>query len=323
MLQIEAFNDFWLDCNTTILYSILLSTKAVDKAYIYNNGYEYKLLEEDVQDTNEIFVSICSTADTSILKNRMLKNEQEVNLYSQSCPIAAIKEILDQERIILLRVDLFYWIDDNHHYGNTHLDHYSLVKGYDEERKCLIVFETGIKGYCEYLISYDKAVEAICAAHATSLVYDIDYELEEIMYTKQDIVRNAEIIISSIDYVCSNQEYILCVSEMSEDGIRDVYDVLQTHLFGMQNREKVNRHLFMISFENEVINGYSFCKEFERLEGQFEILKGICIKNQLKKNNWEVLECLKNKMILLLREEREIWKKFLAIQGEMKLRVGR
>lgn len=322
MLQIEAFNDFWLDCNTTILYSILLSTNAVDKEYIYNNRYEYKLIEEEVQGTNEIFVSISLTSDISILKNKLLKNEQKVNLYSHSCPIEAIKKLLDHEHIILLRVDLFYWLDDNYHYGNTHLEHYSLVKGYDEERKCLIVFETGIKGYCECSISYDKAVEAIHAAHAASLVYDLDCNLEKIMYTKQDIVRNAEKIIDSIDYICSNQEYILYVSKMSEVGIRDVYDVLQTHLFEMQNREKVNRHLFMNAFQNEFIKGYSFCKEFERLEGQFEILKCICIKNQLKKNNWEVLENLKYKIISMLKEERDVWKKFLEVQTKMKLCVG-
>lgn len=319
-MQIDAFNDFWLDCYTTMLYSVLLSTSTVDKAYIYNNKYMYELTEEEVPETNEKFFSVSVNMDTSVLREKMFKHEHKVALYDQEDPIEVIKKILNDQCVILLRVDLFYWIDENYHYEKNHVVHLSLVRGYDETKKELIVLETGSSGYKEYSISYERAKTAISSAKFASLVYEVNYELTDLMYTKRDVVLWAEEIIDSIDYVYSKRSFILETNNMSDVGARYVNDILQTHLFSIQNREKVNRHLFMIVFENNIIEECDFCEKFERLEKQFETLKNVCVKNRIKKNAKETLSQMKEQLCSLLLEEKKIWKLFLEKQKELKFR---
>lgn len=320
VVKIEAFNDFWLDCYTTMLYSVLLSANVIDKVYIYNNNYKYELKEEEVFGQNEKFNSVCVNTDTDTLKEKMFKNEQEVCLYSQENPIDSIKTILSKEYVLLLSVDLFYWVDENYHYRKNHIVHFSLVKDYDDSKEELIVLETGNGGYQEYAVPYDKAVAAIRSAKKASVLYEINSDLSGLMYTKQDIVLFAKDIISSIDSVYKNKADFLNVNNMSSAGLSYVNDILQTHLFIIQNREKVNRHLFMIAFENDVIEEYSFCDKFEELEQQFEKLKNVCVKNQLKKLDREVFARIKQQSCDLLLEEKKIWSFFLEKQDEMTLR---
>lgn len=319
-MRVEAFNDFWLDCYTTMLYSVLLSANIVDKAYIYNNEYKYQLIDEKVPETNEKFISVTTNMNTNTLQEKMFKNEQRLDLYNQENPIEIIKNKLDDQCVILLRVDLFYWLDENYHYEKNHVFHLSLVRDYDDSKKELIVLETGNDGYKEYSIPYERAISAITSAKAVSLVYNVNYESTDLMYTKQDVVLWAKEIIDSIDQVYNKQNAILSIDNMSNDGVRYVSDILQTHLFSIQNREKVNRHLFMILFENSSIEECDFCEEFERLENAFETLKNVCVKNRIKNNVREVLNRLKGQICSLLIEEKNIWQLFLERQEELNFR---
>lgn len=321
MFRFTPFRDFWLDCNAAMLFSILLSTNSIDKAYLYNNRYEYKLLEEDVPDTNETFVSLRPMMDTSLLMNEMFADEREEKLYCHSSPIDEIKKILDQGRILMLDVDLFFWVEDTVQYGNIHLNHYSLVEGYDDGKKSLVVLETGNRGYYKYLVPYDKATEAIRATGEESLTYILNDDLKGLLFSKNDIIRNAETIIRSLDYVFANQEYFLSVSTLSSLGICDVYNTVQTHLFEIQNREKVNRKLFSNAFEMDVVDGYCFSREFRSLEKKFEIQKNLCIKNQLMRSNGRILEEIGKKTMALLKEEQEVWKQFIQVQDSLRLKV--
>ena len=41
-MNIVPFREFWADCYSTAIYSILVSKTSIDKLFVYNNNYQYK-----------------------------------------------------------------------------------------------------------------------------------------------------------------------------------------------------------------------------------------------------------------------------------------
>ncbi|NMA90115.1 MAG: hypothetical protein GX972_02155 [Amphibacillus sp.] len=310
-MDLIPFNDFWLDCYSTMLYTILLSVSDVDKAYIYNNNYEYQLKKENMHTSNESFYSLQSFTQHTILAERLLRNEYEILFSDKKEPLNVIKNMLDDSKIVMLAIDLFYWIKENLHYQKNHIVHLSLLKSYDERGKQLKVFETGNLGYQEFIVPYERAIIAIDSAKSSSYIYNIDNELSELMYTKKDIVNNAKLIIKSIDIIRKNQELVWRLDAISENSMGFVSDIIKTHLFNMQNREKVNRHLFMIVLKDYNTDFFDYSIEFANLEQQFENLKNRLIKYEYQSGVKEGIKVIKEKVIDLLFRERDIWSRFL------------
>lgn len=319
-MNIEAFNDFWLDCYTTMVYSILLSLGTVDKAYIYNNNYQYIFTEEKIPVTSQEFHSVRAATDNRIVEGKMFSTMQTKKLYEETDPIEAVKKMLDEQFVIFVGVDLFYWVKDNIHYNRNHIYHWSLVKSYDDVNQELIVLETGNNGYQEFSISYEDAKRAVCATKEESKIYSVNSDISGLMYTKAKLIENAKEIIRSINLVCEQRSNVFKVDDATNDIMDYMSDILQTHLFNMQNREKANRHLFMISFEPYDIKEYDYCTEFERLEKAFETLKNKCIKNKYKANDKKILDKIIDEMYGLLLDEKVIWENFIKRQEKMTLR---
>ncbi len=310
-MNLIAFNDFWLDCYTTLLYSILLSIDVVDKAYIYNNQYCYSLCEEVTPMMGKKFISVCAENNNSQIEDKILINKQCISMNSFDSPMEVLKKILNEQKVVMLGVDLYYWIEDNIHYNRNHIEHYSLVKMYDESKDELVFFETGLNGYQEYKIFSEQAIKAIRSFSGATLIYDINYDVGDIMYTKKDIYINARNIISSIEHILNDKDIILCVGDMAECELIYVSDILQTHIFNMENRQKVNRHLFMIGFNSPIIDGFDYCNRFGELENKFRILKARSMRNTVRKRYRQNIIEAKSHILELLNEEREIWKQFI------------
>ena len=74
--------------------------------------------------------------------------------------IESIKSYCDQEKLILLGVDLYNWVSDNFHWHRNHIDHFALINGYDESNHIIFILETGVKGYAEYQLDYSEVEKA-------------------------------------------------------------------------------------------------------------------------------------------------------------------
>ncbi len=319
MVNLIAFNDFWLDCYTTLLYTLLLSIDVVDKAYIYNNQYYYSLIEEVVPMTEKNFISVCAENDNSQIEDKILINKQCISMNSFDSPIEVLKKILSKQKIVMLGVDLYYWIEENIHYNRNHIEHYSLVKMYDEAKDEFVFFETGLDGYQEYKLPSEQVIKAIRSFSDATLIYDINYNVGDIMYTKKDIYTNAKNIISSIEYILNDKDIILCVKDMAECELKYVSDILQTHIFNMENRQKVNRHLFMIGFNSPIIDDFDYCNHFEELENKFRVLKSKCMRNTMRKRYRQNIIEIKIQILELLNEERKIWVQFIEHYKSLRL----
>lgn len=321
-MKISAFNDFWLDCYTTMLYSVLLSTNNIDKAYLYYNNYTYKITEIKSCFMEKEEYGISSYSEFSLLEKELLIDEEQINLYQSEKPIDDVKERIDVDKIVLAGVDLYYWVKETFHYKKNHVLHYALVSSYDERKKCLNVLETGESGYSEYKVSYGQAVEAMRAFDGPSRAYNINKNLRGLGYNKVDISTQAVRIIESINQILEQQDRILSVEEMKLDDIFYLNDIMQTHLLNMSNRAKVNKHLFMYSFQEHVFGDYDFCEKFEELETQYELLKNFCIRAGYKKEVRMCLQVIKEKVLKHLKEEREIWRRYLQCEEQMHMAVS-
>lgn len=315
-MKIEAFNDFWLDCTTSMLYSILLATEMVDKAYIYNNFYSYKLQKEEMYGDRKEFYSIMPINDNSRLWGHMLTDRQKVEIWSFDNPIEEIKKCMSNSEIVMLGVDLFYWLEESYHFNRNHIFHYSLVLEVDEEAKTLLVLETGIDGYQKFRIPFDNVKRAVTSLEASSCVYNINPDISNLMYTKQDIVKNAKEIIESIENVLDKKEAICWVDSATESDYMYINDILQTHIFIMENRQKVNRHLFMIVLDCSQI-GIDFYGEFNELEKSFSKLKGRLLKWNCRGNAQKGIELVINEIPMLLTKEKKLWETFLQYSKDI------
>ncbi|MBR5993831.1 MAG: hypothetical protein IK018_08495 [Lachnospiraceae bacterium] len=311
---VRAFTDFWLDCYSTMLFSLLVSTIEIDKACLYLNNYTYRLADIADSAVNGVRYGVQSYMDASGIERNLLHEGETIYLNTVDDPVAEIKKRIDSGKIVMAGVDLFYWVNETFHYGKNHVLHYSLVFSYDETAKELIVLETGESGNREYRVTYEQAAVAMKAYDDYSKAYRVSAESQSFRADKEVIMTNAKKIIESIDLVLEQDEKILNTEELNVGGILYVNDMVQTHMFNMYNRAKVNGLLFKYLHLDEVHDEYDFCGRFKQLEEQFDLLKNQCIFNGCKGRVEGWLPIVKAKLIENLKIERGIWQNYLLLE---------
>lgn len=255
-MKVRAFTDFWLDCYSTMLFSLLLSAETVDKACLYCNNYTYRFAEIADLLMNRVRYGVLSSTDTTALEKSLLYDEETIFLNILEAPIEEIKRKIDDGKIVMAGVDLYYWVNDTFHFEKNHVLHYSLVFAYDDSRRELLVLETGESGNREYRVSYEQAEVAIKAYDDYSKSYRVSTDLQKTVLTKETVTANAIKIIESIDFVLEQDEKILNTSGLDIGGILYMNDMVQTHMFNMSNRSRVNYFLFKHVFSHEPVDGW-------------------------------------------------------------------
>lgn len=298
ILKINPFNDFWVDCYSTAIYSILLSCIPVDKAIIYNNNYQYKIVEVEKGS-----YSIMPKMDMDAFNNYMLKNTFFYDFAKDKNVIETIKKLFDENKLIFLGVDMYHWISETAHWHRNHEEHYSVISGYDDNKKYIKTLETGIYGYQEFMVSYEDVVLATRAYSKESEICEVDMDWRPEIYTIKSLRKNACRIIDSIT-VCLDT-----IAKVWNNPSSYTLDIIQTHLFSCENRNKVNKLLFQISFIDDAAIEYA--NEFEKLENAYISFKSLIIKKSYANRFEQDKEKLKDKFHDLLEYEKEIWVKFV------------
>ncbi|MCL1882324.1 MAG: hypothetical protein FWF81_01035, partial [Defluviitaleaceae bacterium] len=309
-LEIEPFNDFWLDCNSTIIFTLLLSNKDIDKAIIYNNNYEYKRATELTPQGNNFYSLVTHTNVDEITKN-VLINTESIRVSDEENIIDLLISFLNQQKIVLLGIDMFYGITQNIHWHKNHIMHSIIVFGYDNEKEMFHIMDSGKNGFASFDMPYEDVIIATRAFPDESYISDMGSELGDLMYTRKDIVTNAKTIIRSIEKI-NMENSIWEIKTLCNDDENYFYDIVGTHLFEIKNRQKANKLLFQIAFcFNPMYNKMNLETEFEKLEADHGLLKNKFIKlsktNKLLEKIFE-LEC---ELHELLNREYELWKYFI------------
>lgn len=312
-INVVPFRKFWQDCFNCIVYSLIDYTFHVPDLYYYNNMYTYKITEETARDGDKeiLYISATPWTDNFRLIEEITREEELQFWETEKDVIGYIKKALDEDKVVLAAVDLFYWIDEGLHYHHNHISHMSLVIGYDDDIQKMYILETGNGGFTEFCVTYDCAIEAIQHTDFPTRVLELNKDAAVKMYDKADLAFYAKDVIKSIDEIVEKKDQLWAVEEVSEEGLYEVLSILQTHIFSMQNRAEIDAYLFENAFESDVIDNISLSEEFLKNANAFEKLKGVCIKLQHRKNRLEGIHKLKDNVFELLKKNRNLWSLYI------------
>lgn len=308
-MRIRPFRTFWLDCFSTMLYSIYLATPNANKLFVYNNFYGYTLQEEELPESKKKFKAYLTENDFTMFEKTLLSDEQLVSIWKYDDPIEYITQCLSKYDILMLGVDLFDWVDDTYNYQRNHISHLSLVIGIDEESKCLEVLETGTKGYNRYYVPFDNARKAVMACKEDSYIYNINRNNECIKISKEDIYGNAKHIIETIDNVLIQKNALYDITDLSDMDVTFVFDILTFRLYSLRNRQKVNRLLFMYLFD-EKRDGF-FSTSFYKLVESYSKISSVVKKRNMEGETGQGIIWGREQMFQLLQREKELWSRFV------------
>lgn len=319
-IDVKPFREFWQDCFNCIVYSLTEYSQDVPKLYYYNNMYMYNFTEETSSESGAKYRSLTPWTDNFRLIDELTTNQEKKKLAGSENPIQYVKEKIDEEKVVLLAVDLFHWINEGLHYLTNHIVHMSLVIGYDDEAGELIVLETGDDMYAEHRVPYERAEKAIRAADISTRVSEINPEVNVKMYTKEDVAFYAKQIIESIDEKLESADDIWNVEGFSDEGLNEVLAIIQTHIFSMQNRAYIDAYMFENAFESDTAEGISLGEKFHEIEKNYERLKGVCIKAVYRKNKYQEIMNVKNKMLSMLETEKDLWNHYIKHVDKMRIK---
>lgn len=304
-MNIVPFREFWADCYSTAIYSILVSKTSIDKLFVYNNNYQYKKTRIDFDDGN-ILWSIKSQMDMSHITERVLKNISSINFLEEEEPILVLKSLLYQQKVVFLGVDIYYWIEDNFNWHRNHFNHYSLINGFNEKTGFFYVLETGAKGYKEYEISEKDLLNAMKGfTGKNSMIAEVNNDnTEYASYSKKEFVENARNIINSINEIIEMQDVFLVEDDSVKERYWTVLDHVQIHLYEMESRQRANGLLISnFSVDN---NKNIYVNKFDRLEKKYDNLKNLVLKSNVGRKYISLFD-LKSEIIKTLEKEKEIW----------------
>ncbi|MBO4864000.1 MAG: hypothetical protein J5517_06525 [Eubacterium sp.] len=322
-LEIVPFRKFWQDCFNCIVYSIIDYAFHVPDLYYYNNMYKYLVIDHTLYDHEKElhYNSIVPWTDNQSIFNKITKNNEVLDKENQKDVIQYIKDNIDKNRIVLPGVDLYYWIKAGLHYHHNHFEHFSLIIGYDDDTEEVIVLDTGDDMFAEFRVEYCDVIEAIShAKEIPTVTADIDYEADIKLFTKEELVECAKVLVKSIDKVIRLKDDIWNLDGLSDEAYYELMSILQTHTFSMQNRAKIDAYMFKNTFEDDRINGISLGDTLTELATKFGNIKMRCVKSLYRKETINEVPVVKEGVLELMEETRKLWNLFIENNDQLTMK---
>lgn len=302
--KIEPYNEFWIDCYSTAIYSILLSTHNVDKRYLYNNNYKYEFTKNVRTGMGRVYI----TMQLSELIDKLLVNKELHDFTEDEDIIKNLKMYIEKNKVIFLGIDMYYGVPDTSQWHKHHIHHNILVEGYDDDKECMYILETGNSGYKEYELSYKDitiaAREFVCFIH-NSEIYDINCDEQHFVYDCTKLKENALQIVQSIDDVL---EHIYEIWHVNQEKILSMKDEIESHLRSIRNRQGVNVKLFQNIYRNK--NADYYIETFSVLEKEYDDLLSLIIHLCINNQYFEREDYVRKLFCGLLLKEKKIWLNF-------------
>lgn len=313
-IPIIPYNEFWLDCDTETLYSIIYSMDQRYKIHFYENNYTYDLLRVPSFSGN-YFGEIRLHQQFAELRERTLDIVEKRRFFDVDEAINIIKKWIRKGYLVQAGVDLYYWIEGNCCYNKHHVEHYTLIHGYDEEKNRFYVMETDNECYREFLVESEQLSVAMAEAstlafHAFAMKLRSLQGLSQV-YTTKKLVQNAKKICRSIRPLLHNSFWLFTDEQYRQGFYRDmtVMYILQVNC-----RMKANRLLF------EFLKQYNDLPALDKLRDQCEKMEKEWAAVRMQVSKLYFKEDAKKRMIKqnviirnLLEEERNMWKRFIKM----------
>lgn len=310
--EITPFNEFWINCESTMLHSLLIT---VDEKYYpltLNNCYTYEQLHFSApsgKSINEVRVK----TEIQDMFDVVLKNRKPVKWVDYEGAKADIKKYLREGKIVLVGVDLYYWIPKNMCYGKHHVDHYAIINGFDEDKDVFFAMDTDNVKYQEFEVPMEHVMDAIshCDFRYDAYIYELceKEELEPYMLNRKELIRNAKRIKRSLRPL--RKKYFWLMED--EDYEAGFYrDMCVMYILQINCRMKANQLLIDYLINKEGIvrlqSAYEKCSLLER--------GWTSVRNRLSKAYFSEACVTKmlgfgEEMMQLFIDEMDMWKLFI------------
>lgn len=303
--RIIPFNEFWIDCYSTAIFSILKSKYTVDSRYLYQNNYTYEYTQNVRTGMGRVYI----TLDLNEIKKKVFCNKITHDFTKDPNIIETLKSYIDDDKIIFLGIDMYYGIPDTSQWHKHHIHHNILVEGYDDDKSIMYVLETGDSGYKEYEISYvdlEKAAKEFIFFIHESEIFEVCNNAPSFTFDIEKMRENAINTISSIDKINS---IIDGIWHVDEEKLLSMRDEIQSHLSSIRNRQNVNKLLFESMYDEKKIRYY--VQEFERLYREYDSFIYQIDKACENKTYYADEIDIKNVFRTLLFREKTIWTEFV------------
>ena len=319
-IPIIPYNEFWLDCDTETLYSIIYSMNQKYKVHFYENNYTYDLLRVP-SPSGEFFGEIRLHQQFIELREKVLDIVEKRRFNNVTIAIDTIKKWIENGYLVQAGVDLYYWIEGNCCYNKHHVEHYTLIHGYDEEQNKFYVMETDNECYREFLVEEELLATAMSEAntlafHAFAMEIRTLHEMNQ-LYTVKKLVSNAKKICRSIRPLLHDSFWVFTQDQYRQGFYRDMTVM---YILQINCRMKANRLLFEYLKQYNKLSAldelHEVCAETEK---RWSTLRAGVSKLYFKENARERM--IEQNVIIrdLLKTERNMWKNFIKIGKQIYL----
>ncbi|HEX3043684.1 MAG TPA: hypothetical protein VHY08_02940 [Bacillota bacterium] len=309
----KPFTDFYINCEANNQLSIATTVQPTYKNLACVNYYRYGKEPAVWQGQTVDYLVINTTEEFSKILSRSFQLEE----YRFRDPVNFSREISDlllEGHIIWAGVDLFYWIPGSVLWQKYHVNHYSLVVGYDRRQKIYYCFDDDLTGYRIREIPEERFIEAFSHSglNPSSYLVKIPAELPPYVTSLEIVLNNAEGIIQSIGAIEIAGLWNL---ESSCEKYQTIIDFAMGAIARIANRQVANGLLFQHLYESETINEPLYLESYaaaQELINGWQNIKNIFIKRSMSNKRDLLPETLHRLAAELFGVETAMWRNFLA-----------
>lgn len=314
MKSIEPFNKVWLDCYNNLKLSLLISMNPKYETRGYENIYEYDCIEQNAGSGQ---IVNCITEEQFYIDYEEFAQMEKLNPDSEREFLEiVINQIKKKNGFVLMRTDLYDWLEGSVCWHNYHWDHYSLLVDYDEDNDMIIAFDEAGGQYKRLQVRrgdlYNHLSDNLNFEKIRLITVNDSPMLHPV--SLQRLVNNAEKIVKSLEKCINKDFWYMQTSDYEDFWYKDLNGV---YLQKIEGRQKANALLMeeLSCIDIGVVN-----KLFDRWKSIFEDLSNewVTIRMALfliyrkRKNRTEKLAEINEKVQSCLLSEKKVWEEFIS-----------
>ncbi|MFF2886443.1 hypothetical protein [Paenibacillus sp. NPDC057967] len=330
--KIVPFNEFWMNCILNSAYSIATTrhNSYADAAYINNYSYSSWGAAIDLEFISPT-IEVLNYADKweDFVLSEIIETELPVFFEDTQNFTAELQKIISEQKIVKLHIDLFYWLPKNIAWNRFHMSHYSIINGYDTEKKEYFILDDDIDGYGVHVIPEERLIKAFNHSNAMidpdpatphAYVYCIRDNIAPYKINITEVMSHAERIVEELSVYSFNALW-----NFNEDKKDDINEYISISLIGIniiENRHIGNGFLLKRLVELELINNTTFENmktQLTKLQRGWKTIKQVFINSMVSDTKEINIDLIRSKANEMLSIEREIWLTLLKENKEVRI----
>lgn len=307
MKTIEPYNEVWLDCYNNLKLSLLRYIDEENVIRGLNNNYKYKIFPHKFEECDEFY---CITEDQTIIFYEEFSDIERVSPKTEEEFYDVVKNQLSMENgFVLMRTDLFDWLEGNICWQRYHWDHYSLLVDFDEVSRQFTVFDEKGGNYVKFFVPESKLYKCLFYSDKHELLRLVTLKPEKVRVQSWDEIKsNAQTIIDSIDK-CMECEFWTMEEYVYDGG--HYKDLNGVYLQKIEGRHQANALLMKMLEERGAADGVDFAKYRSAFEGLAvewgKIRMALFVLYLRKKNREQKIRELNEMLRECLQHEKDLW----------------